>query len=178
MSEHKHIARPYAKAVFDIAKDSNTLDGWLELLHNLVFISNDQSMVELINAPSTTNEQLSNLILSILGSDLSSEQTNYVKVLTVNERLLISKEIYGLYNALKLSYENIKQVTIESAFAVDDQFEASIRHKLEGKFGCKVEIANEINPDLLGGAIIRTDNLIIDGSIANKISRLKQNLLA
>ena len=177
MSECKHIARPYAKAVFEIAKESNALQSWLELLNNLSSISNNCSIVDLVNSPSTSNDKLSRLILDIL-SDTNIQQKNYINILIANDRLLASNEIYNLFEEFKRIEENTTYVTIESAEEVDNFFKQKIKDKLQKKFNGEVHIEVKIDTSLIGGAVIRTDSLIIDGSVKGKIERLKQNLLA
>ncbi len=117
------------------------------------------------------------MILDIL-SDTNIQQKNYINILIANDRLLASNEIYNLFEEFKRIEENTTYVTIESAEEVDNFFKQKIKDKLQKKFNGEVHIEVKIDTSLIGGAVIRTDSLIIDGSVKGKIERLKQNLLA
>ncbi|MDC0535063.1 F0F1 ATP synthase subunit delta [Francisellaceae bacterium] len=177
MSECKHIARPYAKAVFEVAKESHSLQSWSDLLNNLSLISNDELVVDLVNSPSTSSNRLAEIIFDIL-SDTSDLQKNYINLLILNDRLLASSEIFALFEEFKRIEENTTYVTIESADEVDDTFKQQVKDKLQQKFGGQISIELKLDPDLIGGAVIRSNNFIIDGSVKGKIERLKLNLLA
>jgi F-type H+-transporting ATPase subunit delta len=103
---------------------------------------------------------------------------NYINLLILNDRLLASSEIFALFEEFKRIEENTTYVSIESADEVDDTFKQQVKDKLQQKFGGQIRIELKIDPDLIGGAVIRSNNFIIDGSVKGKIERLKQNLLA
>jgi len=178
MSECKHIARPYAKAVFELAKEDKQLSEWSDLLENLSVISEDSYMADIVLSPSVSNEELSEIVIGILDDNLSQDKKNYIRVLAQYSRFLVSSEIYKLFDKMKQTEENTTEVVIESALEVSDEFTATIKRKLEVKFNGSIDIKVTKNPALIGGAIIRAGNLIIDGSVKNKIERLTQNLLA
>ena len=95
------IARPYAEAVFAIAKEDGALDQWSEMLDFVASLMQDSTMQRLVNEPGQVKSQISELIIGIGGDKLMAEERNLVRLLAENGRLQIASEIARRYESLK-----------------------------------------------------------------------------
>jgi len=176
MAEASTIARPYAQAVFDLATDSKKLSEWSEQLGSLSSIVNDNQISGLITNPSVESTQLVELIVSIAKDNLDQEGKNFVKVLAENDRLIVISEIAKIFDELKDEAEKTIQAEVVTAFTLKDDQKASLQAALKKRLGCEVEISSRVDKDLLGGAIIRAGDMIIDGSVTAQLDRLTSEL--
>jgi F-type H+-transporting ATPase subunit delta len=170
--ENKTIARPYAEAVFDLAVQGDKLDPWSDMLSLLSQMVTDPQLARLIDSPDMGRARLQGLILEIAGTHLSAEGANLVKLLVENKRLTVLPEIAEHYEQLKHSRQGTIDVTITAAYAVNKTQEHKLAEALKKRLGRDVRISTEKDPSLIGGVKIRAGDLVIDGSIRNKLSRL------
>lgn len=170
--EKTTIARPYAEAIFDLADQSNSLDQWSDMLSLLDLLVSDSQVAKLIDNPDMGKERLEGMLLDIAGDNLNSEGINLLKLLIENKRLPIVPEITRHFDLLKSSRQGSIDVTITAAYAVNKTQEKKLASVLKEKLGRDVVISTEKDSSLIGGVKIRAGDLVIDGSIRNKLSRL------
>ncbi len=176
MAEASTIARPYAQAVFDLAKGKKKLAGWSKQLNSLSSIVSDNQVNVLISNPSVESGQLTELIISIAADNLDKEGKNLVKVLAENGRLDVITEIAGIFEDLKNESEKIVQAEVLTAFKLDEKQTSTLQAALKKRLGCEVEITSRIDKSIIGGAIIRAGDMIIDGSVTAQLDRLSGEL--
>ena len=176
MAEASTIARPYAQAVFDLAKDSKKLSEWSKQLNSMSVIINDSQVSALITNPSVESAQLAELMISIAADNLDQEGKNLVKVLAENGRLNVISEIAGIFEALKNEAEKTVQAEVLTAFELDKDQKSRLRTALKKRLGCEVEITSKVDKSILGGAIIRAGDMVIDGSVTTQLDRLSSEL--
>jgi len=176
MAEASTIARPYAQAVFDLAKGKKGLSGWSKQLNSLSAIVSDSQINALISNPSVESGQLTELILSIAADNLDKEGKNLVKVLAENGRLDVITEIAGIFEDLKNESEKTVQAEVLTAFKLDEKQISTLQAALKKRLGCEVEITSRIDKSIIGGAIIRAGDMIIDGSVTAQLDRLSGEL--
>ena len=176
MAEASTIARPYASAVFDLASGSKKLSEWSKQLETLSAIVNDDQISGLVASPSVEAEQLVDLIISIAKDNLDQEGKNFVKVLAENDRLSVISEIATIFEELKDEAEKTVQAEVVTAYKLKDDQKSKLQAALKKRLGCEVEITSRVDESIIGGAVIRAGDMIIDGTVTAQLDRLTSEL--
>ena len=174
MAELTTLARPYAKAVFAEASEKNALDAWSDDLSVLAAFAVDADMAKLIKHPALTSTQQADALIDVCGDKLNEAAKNLVAVLAENKRLALLPEIAELYEELKAQLQNTVDVVVTSAFALSDAQADKLATALKARLQCDVRLTSEVDESLVGGAIIRAGDLVIDGSVTGKLSKLAE----
>ena len=174
MAELTTLARPYAKAVFAEAQEKNALDAWSDDLAILAAFAADADMAKVLVHPSLTAEQQAQALTDVCGDKLNDAAKNLVAVLAENKRLPLLPEIAALYEELKAQLQNTVDVVVTSAQELNSDQADKLAQALKAKLNCDVRLTSEIDESLIGGAIIRAGDLVIDGSITGKLSKLAE----
>jgi F-type H+-transporting ATPase subunit delta len=183
MADASIVARPYAKALFDLANAEQKLPAWSAALGVAALVVGDEHAKRVLNRPSLTEAQRVELVTALAtavpgGEPLGAVQgQNLLKLLAENDRLGALPEISAQFDALKAEAENKVKVTLVSASAVDAALTEQITKALTQRFGRVVELSVEVDASLLGGAIIRADDMVIDGSVRTRLQRLTETLV-
>ncbi len=178
MSEIVTAARPYAKAVFEIAKKSNSFDAWADRLKFLAAVVRDDKVAAVLDQPNSTAAQRAELVQGIAGDRLDADGANMVRLLAENGRLGLLDSISDLYDDYRALDEGVLEANVVSAQALDDTYKARLAEALEKKFNKKINIVNTVDESLIGGALIRAGDVVIDGSVKGKLQQLGQSLSA
>ena len=176
---NKNIAmtRPYAKAAFEYALEHQVLNEWALFLNNLAQVFSSPEMAVLISHPSTNQKELVETLIAVFGADIKKEMGNFIRILAENKRLKWVGEVNEAYQALMLSQAHIVKATLVTAMPADEAFKKQVLEKLKQRFDREVELSCELDPSLIGGAIIRSGDWVLDGSLKGKLSRLSQTLM-
>lgn len=170
MSQALTLARPYARAVFSLAREQGQLPQWSALL-----AFSAQAVSEpLVQAVLTHPRLQSQLLVEVLmpPGDVNPVFAQFLVVLAENHRMALLPEIAGLFDALRAEAEQVVKATITSAQPVEAAELSKLRDSLKKRFGREVEISTAVDAALIGGAVIDTGNVVIDGSIRTKLARL------
>jgi len=175
MAENITLARPYADAAFQLAKDAteatNALGPWQQALDRMAAVAADAQMVECIGNPRLLPAQVAQLFLDVVGS-VSAEQQNFVRLLVDNERLQVLPEIRDLYVELKNGQEGVQEADIASAFPLDDATLKNLVAELEARFKCRIQATVSLDPELIGGVRIAVGDQVIDASVRGKLASM------
>jgi F-type H+-transporting ATPase subunit delta len=177
MAEKSTIARPYAKALFELALEQKKLDAWSQALAIGAAVVSDVRVKKLLTSPHVTTDQLASLLIDIGGKSLDSEGQNFIRVLASNRRLGLLPEIAVIFERLKAESEKVVDVTVTSAAPLSAEQQGSYASALRQRLKTDVRLHCEVDPSLLGGAILRADDLVIDGSLRGRLDRLATELL-
>ncbi len=177
MSSLTTLARPYAKAAFELAQTDNNLAGWDELLGAVAMAAADEGMAEWLESPQSSADKAVEIISSVLGSDPGARFLGFLNVLADNDRLSISAEIAHLFGQLRQEAEKRLQVRVVSAVALADEQVERIKAALAKRFDRDITLQNDIDPEVLGGAIIYAGDQVIDGSLVGRLKRLEASLI-
>ena len=187
MADNHTIARPYAEAVFELARDAGTLDEWSRSLENARTVMADGRVARFLGNPSLkTAEQLeflTGLFSAVEGEDgvlagRSPEGRNFLKLLLEYGRVNVLPEIAGHFATLKAEIENVVDVTVTSATALDDAQKQAITAALCKRLGREVRLEARLDENLIGGAVIRAGDVVIDGSLRSRLESLSNALIA
>jgi len=173
MAEKTTIARPYAEAVFELAQQRKELPRWSDMLQLAAAVAADARMSALVGNPNVGKDQLTKLFLGVCGDKLSNEGQNLIRVLVENDRLDVLTEIAALYESYRADAERTVEAQVISAFPMDETQKQRIIAMLKKRLGREVTLSCETNKGLLGGAIIRAGDLVIDGSVTAQLNKLQ-----
>ena len=176
MAEKVTIARPYAKAVFVLACEREQLAQWSEFLGNAAGAVSDRRVADLLNSPRVTRAELADLIIELCAGQADELAGNFIRVLAQYRRLNVLPEIVTLFEALRAEYENSVDVSLISALPVIQAQQDKIAAALRKRLGRDVRLHCEIDESLIGGAVIRAGDLVIDGSLSGRLARLATEL--
>ena len=172
MAELSSIARPYAQAVFELAKDSGHYGPWSEALEFLAKVAADKDMAALFSNPRVSRQQAADIVIELFGEGVGDEPKNLVRLLAQNRRLLALSAISEQYELLRAEAEQTIRAELESALPISDGEQHRIAGALKTRLGRDVELVVTTNRELVGGAVIRAGDLVIDGSIRARLERL------
>jgi len=174
MAELSTLARPYAKAAFDAALSANELADWSKSLATLAAVSEHDRVQEVLANPSLTTKAKSDSLVSVCGDDLTANAKNLVATLAENKRLELLPEIAEQYELLKAEQEKSVEVQVTSAFELTADQEKNLSQKLKAKLGRDVNLVTTVDDNMIGGVIIRANDLVIDGSVKGKLAKLAE----
>lgn len=171
------IARPYAKAVFELAQSQNVLAEWSDFLNTLAAGLTAADTKLLLEDPRLTPVQTGDVLVTALGDAATQQQRNFVRLLAENDRLAVVGEIADLYAEERAKAEQVADVTVVSAFTVTDAQQAAIQAKLAARLGANIRIETQVDESLVGGAIIKMGDQIIDGSVKGRLEKMTAALV-
>ncbi|HJS91015.1 MAG TPA: F0F1 ATP synthase subunit delta [Steroidobacteraceae bacterium] len=177
MADKSTIARPYAKAAFEQARDRKRLGPWSKALRTAAAVVADPRVGSLLGNPRVTPQELAALIIEA-GPELDEEGRNFVRTLADNRRLGVLPEISALFDELKSEAEGIVEVTVTSAAPLDEAERKKLAQALERRLGRQVHMQCATDPKLIGGAVLRAGDLVIDGSLRGRLERIAYELTA
>ena len=176
MAELTTVARPYAKAAFAFAQDKAQLAEWSAQLSFAAALAGDAEFMAYLSRPSMTVEQQTGAFFMAAGDRLGTESTNFVAFITQNKRLAALPAIAELFEQMKADAERTADVQVTSAFEMTDAQQQALAGQLAARLGRKVTVNAVVDASLIGGAIIRTGDLVIDASVRGKLAKLSATL--
>jgi F-type H+-transporting ATPase subunit delta len=180
MAEAATIARPYAKAAFMSARDTKSLPAWSEALQKSSGLVADSRIADLLTNPKMSVDQVVSMFAGLggagAGNSIDAHWQNFVRLLAQNKRLAVLPDITAQFEMLRAQYENELDVQIASAVAMSDAQKMKLAAALKKRFKRDIRMSMSIDPALLGGAVIRAGDLVIDGSMNGRLQRLASEL--
>ena len=172
MAERITIARPYAKAVFQLARSQKRLPQWSAALAAAARIISDPRVHALLGNPGVSTEQLVGLVTGVAGASLDEKGRNLIATLAANRRLGFLPEIAARFEQLRAEAERTVDVTVTSAVELSGAQQKRYTEALRKRLDRDVRLHCQIDPGLLGGAVVRADDLVIDGSVRAGLAQL------
>ena len=176
MSSLTTLARPYAKAAFELARGDSNLAAWDDMLSAVAMVTADAGMARWLQSPDSTADKAVEIITEAMGGDVDPRFQGYLGVLADNDRLPLCSEISRLFQKLRQEAEKRLQVRVVSATPLQDSQAERMQSALAKRFDCEVTLNNDVDPEVLGGAIIYAGDQVIDGSILGRLKRLETSL--
>ena len=176
MAERATVARPYAKAAFAYAREQGKLDPWsrwLEIARATV-LSDEYAAFE--RSPGVQTRQLLELVVGVCGDALDANARSFLELLAENGRLDYLPEIAQRFEELKAEDANVADVEVTSAVQLDDAQRERLAGALRARLRRDVRLHCTVDPSLIGGAVVRSGDTLIDGSLRSKLERLGTEL--
>ncbi len=175
MAELSTLARPYAKAAFEYAMEAGDLQGWSDSLGTVSSVAKQSSVDQLLSSPSSTSSEQAAALTGICGESLSSAGKNFICILSENRRLKLLPQIAHQFEIMKANQEKAIEVDVASAQPLDEEQQEKLTEALSKKLERKVNMQVSLDKSLLGGAVIRAGDTVIDGSIRGRLTKLAES---
>jgi len=187
MADNNTIARPYAEAAFEVASDAGMLTEWANALQVASDVLADGQVVKFLGNPGLTDDKRLQFLTDLFkaadaqvavlsGTDLKG--SNFLKLLLEYGRVSVLPEISARFAVLKAEVENTVEVVVTSATALGDEQREAISNALKARLGRNIRLETEIDESLIGGAVIRAGDVVIDGSLRARLNGLSNALIA
>ena len=179
MAEQATIARPYARAAFGHARDTASFAAWSQLLAAGAAVAATPGAEDLFGNPRVSEAQLIDLIAGVAkdsGASVGTDARNFLALLAHNRRLGFLPAIATQFEALRAEVENTLDVEVTTAFALEPEQRERLAAALAKRFKRQVRLAESVDTTLVGGAIVRAGDLVIDGSVQGRLARLQQQI--
>ncbi len=176
MAEIVTIARPYAEAVFRLAREQGTLAAWSEKLEKLAGLASSPDVAALIVHPNVAADQLAGLFRAAIGAGADDESGNFIRMLADNDRLAALPQVAALYEEMKRGEEGVKEAEIVSAFPLNEEQVATLARQLEGRFQAKLDVTVTVDPSLIGGVKVVVGDKVLDASVRSKLDAMRTAL--
>jgi F-type H+-transporting ATPase subunit delta len=171
MAELATIARPYAEALFRVAKSGN-LSAWSGLVSEMAQVAALPDVKALAENPKVSDQQIADTFISVLKSPVTAEAKNFVGMLVENGRLTLLPEIGAQFHALKNAQEGAADAEITSAFEMSDAQVKELVATLEKKFGRKLNPSVTVDGSLIGGVRVVVGDEVLDTSVRAKLQQM------
>lgn len=172
MAESQTLARPYAEAVYGLAREQGSVAAWGEQLSALISITTESQISDLINNPSAPAEAVAGVVNAVGGSVLTDASKRLVDTMAKNRRLTTLTEVKAQFDALRAADEGRVQAHVTSAAELTAAQQQAIKAALDSKWSSNVEMTFSVDTTLVGGAIIKANDWVIDGSVATQLNKL------
>jgi F-type H+-transporting ATPase subunit delta len=176
MAELSTVARPYAKAAFEYARDAGQVAQWSGQLALAAALADDADFAAYLSRPTLTAAQQAEIFLKAAGDKLDVPGRNFVTNVIAHKRLAALPAISTLFEALKAEAERAADVDVTSAFALSDTQQAELALELTKKLGRQVTLTTHVDQSLIGGVLVRSGDLVIDASVRGKLNKLATTL--
>ena len=175
MSDFETAARPYARALFELASEQGQLQQWQDNLQQAAVIAADADMHAMFEQPAILASELAQLFVAVAGAagiEADSDFSNLIGLLAENDRLAALPAISAQFAILKQEAEGKVEVTVRSAQELSAGQQQAIAASMAKRLGKEVSITTEIDASLIAGAIVSAGDLVIDGSVSGRMQKL------
>ena len=175
MVEKVTLARPYARAAFEAAQEHKDFERWSQMLAAAATTVADERVVKLLSSPRVQPTDLVELIAEASSAD--ERARNFLSTLAQNRRLSVLPEVAAIYEELRAEEENIIDVHVTSAVQLDEAQRARLSAALTKRLKREVRLHCAVDAGLIGGAVVRAGDFVIDGSLKARLERLASQIM-
>ncbi|AMQ89166.1 MULTISPECIES: F0F1 ATP synthase subunit delta [Marinobacter] len=176
MAQLTTLARPYAKAVFDAAKEQNAVDQWDQALAFAGLVAADQEVANILANPGLSEQRKAELFADCFEEPLPEALRNFLLILAENKRLALLPEVATLFSLYRADLERTVKLAVNTAFELSADEQQKLIKALSEKLERKVELETAVDQSLIGGVVVRTGDLVIDASVRGKLARMAKAL--
>nr|VFK52336.1 MAG: ATP synthase F1 subcomplex delta subunit [Candidatus Kentron sp. TUN]VFK52780.1 MAG: ATP synthase F1 subcomplex delta subunit [Candidatus Kentron sp. TUN]VFK57851.1 MAG: ATP synthase F1 subcomplex delta subunit [Candidatus Kentron sp. TUN] len=176
MAEKYTLARPYALAAFKQAQEEGKLDRWFEMLRFLEVVTANQEMVKIIKDPRVSKSRLVALVLDIAKGRLSKTGENFVRLLVDAGRVDVVQEILQLFEKELDVFKKRVRARVISAYPLTSAYQQDISLAMAKRLGREVILSVAVDRSLIGGVVIRVEDVILDMSLRGRLTQLGLDL--
>ena len=176
MSNVTTLARPYAKAAFDLAEADGATGNWNDMLVLASAMVAEESIQNLLYSPEISNSQLVKILSDTAGEAFNGRFRDYLSVVAENKRLPLLSEITDLYQRLREEADKLLRVKVVSAFELEEDQAARMKDALARRFEREILLESEVDSSVIGGAVVYAGGQVIDGSLRDRLTKLSNSL--
>lgn len=168
-------SKRFAQAIFELAQESGALGEWDEQLATLALAAGTPEFVSLMEAPEITGDERTRVLGHVL-PNLSDGARNLLQLLARARATHALPAVHDRYRELVDASQGVVRVQVTSAVDLTDDDTSRIAGQLSAALGGDVRVASAVDPDLLGGLVIRVGDRVIDGSARQRLNSLRGTL--
>ena len=176
MSDLVTVARPYARAILELADSDKAMNEWSKQLQFMAAVAMDPGLQQLIGNPKLTWQEVAERFITACGDDIDDQGRNLIRLLAENGRIAVLPELAMLYDKLRADAQGTVKAEVYSAYRLSKAQREKLEAALEKRLGRDVKITSHVDKSLLGGVMIRAGDLVIDGSLKGRIEKLNAAL--
>jgi len=176
MAELITLARPYAKAAFEVALQDKDLDGWSKMLGLSAALSADKSVNALLSSPALAGTDQAQALIDVGGDEFVEKGQNFIHLLAQNKRLPLLPQISNLFEEFKANQEKTVDVEVTTAFEVSPEIAEKLAKALSKRLQREIKLETSVDKGLIGGAVIRAGDSVIDSSVRGKLTKLAESM--
>lgn len=165
------VAHPYATAAFNFAVEQKNIDHWQKMLAFSALVTRNQNIHKLLFSK-IAPDALSKLFIAICNNQIDKHGQNFIKIMAEHGRLLALPAVVNLFIKLRASLESTLEIDVLSVSVLSEKQRSKIIAAMEKHMLQKVRLNYKIDKSILGGIIIRANDVVIDGSILGRLHRL------
>lgn len=166
------IARPYAQAAFEFAKGKQDIPAWDAWLQTAANVVREPTIASMLSNTRISSSQWFTLLSDILGSQLNDTRKNFLRLLSEHKRLAALPEIALLFKEYEALNNKVSEVEVTSAVPLNGSQQQKLTEKLAKTLNHQVSLRCLVDENILGGAIIKAGDKVIDGSVRGQLKRL------
>jgi ATP synthase F1 delta subunit len=172
----EEIASVYARSLFEVARDGDQIDTVREQLAEIVdVLQSDQNLQVFFFSPYfSTQEKIEGLHKAVDGADPTV--LNFIELLIEKHRMPALFRIRRAYEDLWQDHNKLLPVNVTSAVELDKGTVSQIGERISQQTGRKVELSADVQPEILGGIVVRVGNQVLDASVRNRLERLRKQV--
>ena len=174
MAELVTLARPYAKAAFEVAMADSGLENWSNMLAVVAAVTENDAVASMLSSPALAAEQVAQSLIEVCDKELDDKGQNFIRLLSENKRLSLLPEISILFEILKADQEKSVDVELTTAFEISVDVSDQLAQALKTRLQREINLSTRVNQSLIGGAVIRAGDTVIDNSVRGKLSKLAE----
>ncbi len=167
--------RRYARAIFDLASQGDSYDQWLRDLKDIRDFLSDQTVALVIQNPEVPFEQKKKLIDAGL-PDLDQIGRNFVYVLVEKRRSESMENIVADFESLVNERRGVAVAEVTTAVPLDDKSAEFVAERLSALTGKQITLQQSVDPSIVGGIVAKIGDKLINGSVANRLARMREKL--
>lgn len=171
-------ARRYALAAFEVAVAKRELKGWLADLETLEAILTDPDVALALENPRLDDGKRIGLALSLVGFGFNHERANFLKLLVLGRRTNLAAEIRVEFQALVDEAAGRTELELTVPTPLSSSVRRALTEELAEKVGRDVKVNVRVDPEIIGGMIIRQGDHVVDGSVRRRLAEMREELLA
>lgn len=177
MAELSTVARPYAKAAFEFARDKGKLADWSAMLALAAAVASDAEFARYLARPALTVDEQATAFIKAAGDKLDADARNFITNLVSHGRVSALPAVAELFEAQRAELEQLAEVSVITAYELTDAQCKELSARLGSKLGRRVTIGDvTVDRTLIGGVVIRSGDLVIDASVRGKLNKLGATL--
>jgi len=170
------IARVYARSLFEVAQEHGVLDEIREQLAQFAdeLEGNHELQVFFFSPYFSSREKIDGIERAIDGAD--ERFLRFLGLLAERHRMPVIFRVRRAFESLWAEENKLISVSVTSAVELDERTLEGIGKQIEEQTGRHVELTSQVDPDVLGGLVLRVGNMILDASVRNRLNRLRKQV--
>ncbi|GAW93834.1 F0F1 ATP synthase subunit delta [Calderihabitans maritimus] len=174
---NKAVARRYAQALFSVAREKDLLEDLGNELRLIIdTIHANEKLLKIFQHQRISSTDKKELFIELFKERVSQTALNFLQLLFDKQRERFLEQIYEEYMAMANEARNIFEAEVRSAVELSAEDVKVLEDKLSRMTGKRVKVKTQVDPNLIGGVVVKLGDRILDGSVANRLKMLEEKL--